>query len=33
MNINVTLVKDTYDAFNLNDPRLDVPLDPIPRFI
>jgi mannose-6-phosphate isomerase-like protein (cupin superfamily) len=33
MNINVTLVKDTYDAFNLNDPRLDVPLDPIPQFI
>lgn len=33
MNINVTLVKDTYDAFNLNDPRVDVPLDPIPQFI
>jgi len=32
MNINVTLVKGTYDAFNLNDPRLDVPLDPIPQF-
>lgn len=33
MNINVTLVKDTYDAFNLNDARVDVPLDPIPQFI
>lgn len=33
MNINVTLVKDTYDAFNLNDPKVDVPLDPIPQFI
>ncbi len=33
MNINVSLVKDTYDAFNLNDPRVDVPLDPIPQFI
>ncbi len=33
MNINVTLLKDTYDAFNLNDPRVDVPLDPIPQFI
>ena len=33
MNINVSHAKDTYDAFNLNDPRLDVPLDPIPQFI
>lgn len=33
MNINVSLVKDTYDAFNLNDPRLDVPIDAIPQFI
>ncbi len=33
MNINVSLVKDTYDAFNLNDPRVDVPIDPIPQFI
>jgi mannose-6-phosphate isomerase-like protein (cupin superfamily) len=33
MNINVSMAKDEYDAFNLNDPRLDVPLDPIPQFI
>src|SRR5579883_1006419 len=33
MNINVSLAKDTYDAFNLNDPRADVPIDPIPQFI
>ena len=33
MNINVSLVKDTYDAFNLNDPRVDVQLDRIPQFI
>jgi mannose-6-phosphate isomerase-like protein (cupin superfamily) len=33
MNINVSLAKDQYDAFNLNDPRLDVSLDPIPQFI
>jgi mannose-6-phosphate isomerase-like protein (cupin superfamily) len=33
MNINVSLMKDTYDAFNLNDPRVDVPLDPIPVFM
>jgi len=33
MNINVSLEKDQYDAFNLNDPRLDVPIDPIPQFI
>ena len=33
MNINVSMVKDQYDAFNLNDPRVDVPLDPIPQFI
>lgn len=33
MNINVTAVKDTYDAFNLNDGRVDVPLDPIPTFM
>ena len=30
MNINVSAMKDTYDAFNLNDGRVDVPLDPIP---
>ena len=33
LNINVSMFKDQYDAFNLNDPRLDVPLDPIPQFI
>ena len=33
MNINVSMAKDQYDAFNLNDSRLDVPLDPIPQFI
>jgi len=33
MNINVSMAKDQYDAFNLNDPRLDVPLDPVPQFI
>jgi len=33
MNINVSAMKDTYDAFNLNDGRVDVPLDPIPVFM
>jgi mannose-6-phosphate isomerase-like protein (cupin superfamily) len=33
MNINVSAFKDQYDAFNLNDPRVDVPLDPIPQFM
>lgn len=33
MNINVSMAKDQYDAFNLNDPRVDVPLDPIPQFM
>ena len=33
LNINVSMVKDQYDAFSLNDPRLDVPLDAIPQFI
>ena len=32
VNINVGLTK-TYDAFNLDDPRTDVTLDPIPQFI
>jgi len=27
------MAKDQYDAFNLNDPHVDVPLDPIPQFI
>lgn len=33
MNINVTMLKGNYDAFNLGDPRVDVPLDPIPVFM
>ena len=32
LNINVSMAKDQFDAFNLNDPRVDVPLDPIPQF-
>ena len=32
LNINVGLTK-VYDTFNLSDPRLNVPLDPIPQFI
>jgi mannose-6-phosphate isomerase-like protein (cupin superfamily) len=32
VNINVGLTK-LYDAFNLDDPRVGVPLDPIPQFI
>jgi mannose-6-phosphate isomerase-like protein (cupin superfamily) len=33
MNINVSAMKGTYDAFNLDDPRVDVALDPIPTFM
>ncbi len=33
MNINVTAMKGSYDAFNLGDPRVDVPLDAIPAFM
>jgi mannose-6-phosphate isomerase-like protein (cupin superfamily) len=33
MNINVSMVKDHYDAFNLNDPRTGAPIDPIPVFM
>jgi mannose-6-phosphate isomerase-like protein (cupin superfamily) len=33
MNINVAAMKGTYDAFNLDDPRVGVPLDPIPSFM
>jgi mannose-6-phosphate isomerase-like protein (cupin superfamily) len=33
MNINVSAVKGSYDAFNLGDPRVDVALDPIPQFM
>lgn len=33
MNINVSAMKGTYDATNLGDPRVDVPLDRIPVFM
>ncbi|MCC7174228.1 MAG: cupin domain-containing protein [Bryobacterales bacterium] len=33
MNINVTAMRGTYDAFNLGDPRVGVALDPIPVFM
>src|SRR5689334_25346249 len=33
MNINVSAMKGTYDATNLGDPRIDVPLDRIPVFM
>ena len=33
MNINVSAMKDTYDAFNLSDGRVDAPLDAIPVFM
>jgi mannose-6-phosphate isomerase-like protein (cupin superfamily) len=33
LNINVSMVKDQYDAFNLGDPRVGAPLDLIPQFI
>jgi mannose-6-phosphate isomerase-like protein (cupin superfamily) len=33
MNINVSSVKGKYDAFDLADPRVGVPLDPIPVFM
>jgi mannose-6-phosphate isomerase-like protein (cupin superfamily) len=33
MNINVSIFKDQYDAFNLNDLHVDVQLDPVPQFI
>ncbi len=33
MNINVTAMKGTYDAFDLHDPRVGVSLDPVPVFI
>jgi len=33
MNINVGLVKGAYDAFNLDDGRVDAPLDAIPTFM
>lgn len=33
MNINVSAVKAVYDAFDLRDSRVGVPLDPIPTFM
>ncbi len=33
MNINISAMKDSYDAFNLNDGRVDAPLDAIPVFM
>jgi mannose-6-phosphate isomerase-like protein (cupin superfamily) len=33
MNINVSAIKGAYDAFNLNDGRVDAPLDAIPVFM
>jgi mannose-6-phosphate isomerase-like protein (cupin superfamily) len=33
MNINIGLTKGFYDAFNLDDPRVGVAIDPIPTFI
>ena len=33
MNINVTAMKGTYDAFDLQDSRVGVPLDPVPVFM
>jgi len=33
MNINVSAMKDSYDAFNLNDGRVGAPLDEIPTFM
>ena len=33
LNINVTALKGVYDAFNLDVPRVNVSLDPIPAFM
>ena len=33
MNINVSAMKGTYDAFDLADPRVGVQIDPIPVFM
>jgi mannose-6-phosphate isomerase-like protein (cupin superfamily) len=33
MNINVTALRGSYDAFDLGDPRVDVQIDPIPVFM
>jgi mannose-6-phosphate isomerase-like protein (cupin superfamily) len=33
LNVNVTLLRGENDAFNTGDPRIEVPLDPIPVFM
>jgi mannose-6-phosphate isomerase-like protein (cupin superfamily) len=33
MNINVTAIKGWYDAFDLGDARVNVPVDPVPQFM
>lgn len=33
LNFNVSVMKGVYDTFNLNDPRTNAHLDPIPQFI
>lgn len=33
MNINIASIRGHYDAFNLDDPRINVPKDPIPTFM
>ena len=33
MNINVATVEGQYDAFNLDDPRVGVPVEPMPSFM
>ncbi len=33
LNINVSMFKDQYDAFNLDDPKVGATLDPIPQFM
>jgi mannose-6-phosphate isomerase-like protein (cupin superfamily) len=33
LNVNVTALKGIFDAFDLHDPRVGVPLDPIPTFM
>jgi mannose-6-phosphate isomerase-like protein (cupin superfamily) len=33
LNINVTSIPGFYDAFNLNDDRVNAPIDPVPQFI
>ena len=33
MNINAGMIKGSYDAYNLNDGRVDAPIDAIPTFM